>query len=229
MRNVAPSERENLAVSSLRSVESSPHQSPLETHRIACSIGFRSEQYSTDDTQSPRAAAQLPPGRSPNDGPQGGKQPQQYQRPRRSKTPLLDELGDDITKRAQEGRVDPAIGRDEEIELVVQTLLRRTKGNPVLIGEPGVGKTAVVEELARQIDVGLIPELEGKRIISLSVGNLLAGTKLRGSSRRNLKELSRRRQNPPTSFFLSTRFIQSLHQEAQKNQDRTSAICSSLS
>lgn len=207
MQNVASSEREDRVESSLRSVEPTPHYSPLENLTISPSLSIRSEQHSPEDTQGPRAAAQLPPGRSPGSGPQGNQAAMQYRGPRRIKTPLLDQFGDDITKRAQEGKVDPAIGRDKEIGQVVQTLLRRTKSNPVLIGEPGVGKSAVVEELARQIDVGLIPELEGKRIISLSVGNLLAGTKLRGSLEEKIKGIIEEAKNSPDVIL----FIDEIH------------------
>ena len=103
--------------------------------------------------------------------------------------------------------MDPAIGRDKEIDQVVQTLIRRTKSNPVLIGEPGVGKSAVVEELARQINVGLIPELEGKRIVSLSVGNLLAGTKFRGSLEERIKGIVEEAKNSPDVIL----FIDEIH------------------
>lgn len=207
MQNVALSERENPSVPSLRSNDTPSHHTPLETADITLSLGIRSEQHPIDDTQGPRAAAQLPPGRSPGNNPQGNQGAMQYHGPRRIKTPLLDQFGDDITKRAQEGKVDPAIGRDKEIAQVVQTLLRRTKSNPVLIGEPGVGKSAVVEELARQIDVGLIPELGGKRIVSLSVGNLLAGTKLRGSLEEKIKGIIEEAKNSPDVIL----FIDEIH------------------
>ena len=111
------------------------------------------------------------------------------------KTPTLDHLGTDLTERARNGELDPVIGREKEIKRVMQVLCRRTKSNPVLIGDPGVGKTAVVEGLARQIASGIAPEpLRDKRIVQLNMGNLVAGTKYRGEFeerlRRVVKELT---------------------------------------
>ena len=104
----------------------------------------------------------------------------------------LAEYGTDLTRRAQQGELDPVVGREKEIERIVQILSRRTKNNPVLIGEPGVGKTAVAEGLAQHMIAGAIPEtLIGKRLISLDVGALVAGTKFRGEFEERLKNLMR--------------------------------------
>jgi ATP-dependent Clp protease ATP-binding subunit ClpC len=107
-----------------------------------------------------------------------------------TKTPTLDEFGTNLTQQAADGKLDPVVGRQNEIERVIQILGRRTKNNPVLIGEPGVGKTAIAEGLAQRINTGDIPDiLEDKRVLTLDIGLLVAGTKYRGEFEERLKKI----------------------------------------
>ena len=104
-------------------------------------------------------------------------------------TPTLNQFGADLTKKAREGKLDPVIGRKDEIERVIQILSRRSKNNPCLIGEPGVGKTAVVEGLAQKVAVGDVPEnLKGKRIVSVDISSMVAGAKYRGDFEERIKK-----------------------------------------
>jgi ATP-dependent Clp protease ATP-binding subunit ClpC len=125
-----------------------------------------------------------------------------------SKTPVIDQLGMDLTAAARAGKLDPVIGRFKEIERVVQILSRRTKNNPALIGEPGVGKTAIVEGLAQRIASGDVPEtLMGKRLLTLDIGSLVAGTKYRGEFEERLKKIIEEVKNSGNCVL----FIDELH------------------
>ncbi|OMH40986.1 ATP-dependent Clp protease ATP-binding subunit [Desulfurobacterium indicum] len=127
---------------------------------------------------------------------------------RKSNTPNLDKYGRDLTKLAEEGSLDPVIGRDKEIERVIHILARRRKNNPVLIGEPGVGKTAIVEGLAIRIAEGNVPEkLKDKRIVSLDMASLIAGTKYRGQFEERLKSVVKELENNKDVIL----FIDELH------------------
>jgi ATP-dependent Clp protease ATP-binding subunit ClpC len=156
---------EGVAIDVLKTLNITPEQIRKQTHRAL-----------QDSPSSPRPTAAPSPSRRREASSQ--------------KTPLVDQLATDLTQKAEEGKLDPVIGREMEIERVIQVLSRRTKNNPALIGEPGVGKTAIVEGLAQRIVEGETPgPLLGKRLLQLDVGSLVAGTMYRGQFEERLKRV----------------------------------------
>src|SRR5581483_9787289 len=124
-------------------------------------------------------------------------------------TPVLDYFTDDLIAKAKEKKIDPIIGRDEEIERMVRILNRKTKNNPVLIGEPGVGKTAIVEGLAQRIAAGTVPEsLKNKRLLVLNMGSLVAGTKYRGEFEQRFDDIIKEATKMDNEVIL---FIDEIH------------------
>jgi len=156
---------EGMAMEALKKLGVTPEQVRRQTRRVM-----------EESSNSPASAGQAPLARKEDK--------------KEAKTPLVDQLAVDLTTLAEEGKLDPVIGRQQEIERVIQILARRNKNNPALIGEPGVGKTAIVEGLAQRIVEGDVPApLVGKRVLQLDVGSLVAGTMYRGQFEERLKRV----------------------------------------
>ncbi len=162
------------------------------------------------DEPMPGEGEREPGERGGNEAPRGaGETRQQVRSQSRSKTPILEHFGRDLTAMARQGKLDPIIGREAEIERLIQILCRRKKNNPALIGEPGVGKTAIIEGLALKIAQKKIPELlANKRVVSLDVAAMVAGTKYRGQFEERVKGLITELQRVDNSVIL---FIDELH------------------
>lgn len=166
---------EGTAIDVLNKLGVSPEQIRRQTRRIL-----------QEDPQ--QQSSSTPPSTTPQKQTVGA--PEKEKKKDKSKTPLVDQLATDLTALAEENKLDPVIGRENEIERVIQILARRNKNNPALIGEPGVGKTAIVEGLAQRITTGDVPEpLLGKRVLQLDVGSLVAGTMYRGQFEERLKRV----------------------------------------
>ena len=176
-------QNEGLAIDVLRKFGISAEQIRRQTRRMLKENPVSSAESATPQQQVPR------------------RQPQAKKE--KSKTPLVDQLATDLTALAQEYALDPVIGRQMEIERVIQILARRTKNNPALIGQPGVGKTAIVEGLAQRIVDGQVPEsLQNKRVLQLDVGSLVAGTMYRGQFEERLKRVIEELKSSDAILFI---------------------------
>ncbi len=189
-------ETEHLLLAMLH-VNDSPAASTLSKYNVTYDVVREEIQKLYNEEVNEQKASEAP------------QRTQSAQRQSRSKTPILDHFGRDLTEMARQGKLDPIIGRGAEIERLIQVLCRRKKNNPALIGEPGVGKTAIIEGLAQKIVQKKIPEiLENKRVISLDVAAMVAGTKYRGQFEERIKGLIIELQRVDKSVIL---FIDELH------------------
>ncbi|MGJ3239564.1 MAG: ATP-dependent Clp protease ATP-binding subunit [Anaerolineae bacterium] len=169
---------------------------------IAIEVLRRLGTSAEDVRRQTRRVLQESPLQTQNKPPEQSQQTRQP-RQRGEKTPLVDQLATDLTQLAAEGKLDPVVGRETEIERVIQVLSRRRKNNPALIGEPGVGKTAIVEGLAQRIVAGDTPrQLLNKRVLQLDVGSLVAGTMYRGQFEERLKRVIEELKSSDTILFI---------------------------
>lgn len=176
---------EGVAMDVLRRLGVTPEQIRRQTRRVLQEGSLSTRQSSGAEAQKATSGA-------------GRSDPQH-----KGKTPLVDQLASDLTSKAEEGKLDPVIGRQKEIERVIQILARRTKNNPALIGEPGVGKTAIVEGLAQRIVEGDVPALLlDKRVLQLDVGSLVAGTMYRGQFEERLKRVIEELKSSGSILFI---------------------------
>ncbi len=178
-------QNEGIAIDVLKRLNVSPEEVRRQTRRVL-------QESPQATTRPPNAPAGGPPSNTPNAARKSG-----------AKTPLVDQLAQDLTALAEEGKLDPVVGRETEIERVIQILSRRAKNNPALIGEPGVGKTAIVEGLAQRIVNRETPEtLLDKRVLQLDVGSLVAGTMYRGQFEERLKRVIEELKSSDSILFI---------------------------
>jgi ATP-dependent Clp protease ATP-binding subunit ClpC len=184
--------QEGVAIDVLKRLGISPEEIKRHTRRILQDNPTPSSSSSSSSDSSPRRRSSSSESSS-----------RSSKRRNESKTPLVDQLATDLTAKAEAGELDPVIGRDTEIERVIQILSRRNKNNPALIGEPGVGKTAIVEGLAQRIINRETPRsLDGKRVLQLDVGSLVAGTMYRGQFEERLKRVIEELKSADSILFI---------------------------
>ncbi len=192
-------QEEGVAIDVLKRLGVSPEEIKRHTRRVLQDSASPSLPRRTPS----ESASSTPSTSTPPAAPNASETRPAKRRSGESKTPLVDQLATDLTAKAEAGELDPVIGRDMEIERVIQILSRRNKNNPALIGEPGVGKTAIVEGLAQRIVNHETPRsLEGKRVLQLDVGSLVAGTMYRGQFEERLKRVIEELKSSDSILFI---------------------------
>jgi ATP-dependent Clp protease ATP-binding subunit ClpC len=203
-------DEDNLVTRTLRKFNVDYEAVKHEVDAIMAESGAGTSPDTFPPPRSPRAQAQQSADDDEDDGglPGGGASSHRKQGDSKSKTPVLDNFGRDLTKLAEDGKLDPIVGREKEIERVSQILSRRKKNNPVLIGEPGVGKSAIAEGLALRIIQRKVSRvLFNKRIVALDIASLVAGTKYRGQFEERMKAVMNELENSPDVIL----FIDEIH------------------